>query len=113
MTTADNGDITYSNFGHAGVTAFYDVSTGELEFSGNVSVAVWANIFRLVGYDYSSGTPSTASRTLIYSLSDNVAFNHADGGARFYTYVANSDIHFQDARTAAAAMSLFGMQGFW
>lgn len=112
VTTAANGDMTYANFGHAGVTAFYDVSTGELEFSGNVSVAAWASIFRLVGFDYSGGTPGTASRTLIYSLSDNVAFNHADGGAHFYTYVASNDIHFQNARTAAAAMSLFGMQGY-
>ena len=94
------------------MTATYDVSTGELEFSGNVSVADWASIFRLVGYDYASGTPSTASRTLIYSLSNNVAFNHSDGGAHFYTYVASNDIQFQNARTAAAGMSLFGMQGY-
>ena len=112
VTTADNGDVTYANFGYSGVTATYDVSTGELEFSGNVSVADWASIFRLVGYDYASGTPSTASRTLIYSLSNNVAFNHSDGGAHFYTYVASNDIQFQNARTAAAGMSLFGMQGY-
>ena len=112
VSTAGNGDVTYSNFGYSGVTATYDVSTGELEFSGNVSVADWAGIFRLVGYDYSSGTPSNASRTLIYSLSSNVAFNHPDGGAHFYTYVANADIKFQNARTAAAGMSLFGLQGY-
>ena len=113
VSTAGNGDVTYSNFGYSGVTATYDVSTGELEFSGNVSVADWAGIFRLVGYDYSSGTPSNASRTLIYSLSSNVAFNHPDGGAHFYTYVADTDIKFQNARTAAAGMSLFGLQGIW
>ena len=112
VTTAANGDVTYANFGHSGITAIYDVSTGELEFSGNISVADWASIFRLVGYDHGSGTPSNASRTLIYSLSSNVAFNHADGGAHFYTYVASDDIHFQNARTAAANMSLFGMQGY-
>ena len=112
VSTAGNGDVTYSNFGYSGVTATYDVSTGELEFSGNVSVADWAGIFRLVGYDYSSGTPSNASRTLIYSLSSNVAFNHPDGGAHFYTYVADADIKFQNARTAAAGMSLFGLQGY-
>lgn len=112
VTTTANGDVTYANFGYSGVTATYDVSTGELEFSGNVSVADWTSIFRLVGYDYGSGTPSTASRTLIYSLSDNVAFNHADGGAHFYTYVASDDIHFQTARSTASGMSLFGMQGY-
>ena len=65
--------------------------------------------FLLVGYNYSSGTPSNASRTVIYSLSSNIAFNHPDGGAHFYTYVANADIKFQNARTAAAGMSLFGL----
>jgi hypothetical protein len=65
--------------------------------------------FLLVGYKYSSGTPSNASRTVIYSLSSNIAFNHPDGGAHFYTYVANADIKFQNAQTAAAGMSLFGL----
>jgi len=114
-TDAGTGDVTYGGFGVSGISAVYDKSSGELEFSGTTTLANWINIFRKVGYIYdSSGTASTGTRSLIFSLSNRIPYNHADGSVHFYDYVDRNDITFNDARTEASsnAKRLFGLEGY-
>jgi hypothetical protein len=109
------GDVTYVRFGVSGVSAVYDKSSGELKFSGTTTLANWIDIFRKVGYIYdNSGTASTGTRSLIFSLSNRIPYNHGDGNVHFYDFVARNNITFNDARIEASsnASRLFGLQGY-
>ena len=114
-TDTATGDVTYGGFGVSGISAVYDKSSGELKFSGTTTLANWIDIFRKVGYIYdSSGSASTGTRSLIFSLSNRIPYNHGDGNVHFYDFVARNDITFNDARIEASgnAMQLFGLQGY-
>ena len=109
-TVSDN--VSYSNVGY-GVTGVYNKTTGQLTFSGSITEANWINVFKKVGYIYdNSSTPANGSRSLIFSLSSNIVYNHADGDDHFYKFVSNDGINFSDAFQAASNSSLFGMQGY-
>ena len=111
-STASN-IVTYTNVGVSGITGTYNKTTGQLTFTGSTSLTNWTNIFRKVGYIYDhSSTAASTSRSLIFSLSDNVVYNHADSNIHFYKYIANSGIHFETARIAAGNDTLFGLQGY-
>jgi len=115
QTDTATGNVTYNGFGVSGVSAVYSKSSGELTFSGTTSLANWIDIFTKVGYIYdSTGSADTGTRSLIFSLSDRIPYNHADGNVHFYTYIPHNDIHFDAARIAASsnAMRLFGLQGY-
>ncbi|MGC6527258.1 MAG: hypothetical protein ACON45_04210 [Paracoccaceae bacterium] len=105
--------VTYTNFGLSGVTATYNKTTGQMIFNGSASLSDWIGTFRKVGYIYdSSGNPASRNRSLIFSLSGSVVFNHSDGNSHFYQYKSASDIHFDTARIAADNTTLFGLQGY-
>ena len=109
-STSDN--VSYTNVGY-GVTGLYDKVTGQLTFTGSITEANWINVFKKVGYIYdNSTTPSNGTRSLIFSLSSNIVYNHADGDDHFYKFVSNNGINFSDAFEAAQNSTLFGMQGY-
>ena len=109
-TTSDN--VTYTNIGNS-VSGVYDKDTGQLTFSGSTTEANWINIFKKVGYMYdNTSSPDNGSRSLIFSLSSNIVYNHPDGDDHFYKFVSENGINFSDAFDAADNSTLFGMQGY-
>ena len=117
-TDTGTGDVTYSGFGVSGITAEYDKSSGELVFSGTTSLANWISIFQKVGYIYDTTDElDEDTRSLIFSLSDAVPYNHPSGTDHFYEFISYAAPYsgsktFESARTAAAAKTLFGLQGY-
>ena len=114
-TKATSGNIvTYTNVGVSGITGSYDKTNGQLSFSGSASLANWASIFQKVGYIYDdNSTAASTTRSLIFSLSDNVVFNHVDSSSHFYKYISQGGaLTFEAARVAADNSTLFGLQGY-
>ena len=110
-TDNSTGDVSYSGFGVGGVSANYDKSSGELVFTGSTTLTNWISTFKKVGYIYDDNGSSGATRSLIFSLSDNIPYNHADGSAHFYNFISGN-ISFANAITAANNSTLFGLQGY-
>ena len=117
-TSVDNstGDVTYSSLGISGISAVYDKSSGELKFTGSAVLSDWITVFKKVGYIYASSdnTTATGSRSLIFSLSNRIPYNHSDGNVHFYDFISQNNITFENALDAAKATSnkLFGLQGY-
>ena len=85
----------YTNFGYSGITAEYSTSSGVLRFYGTTSEDNWVSIFKLVGYIHnSSGSVAQNTRSLIFSMSNKVPYQHTDNGWHFYEYIANDDVNF-------------------
>ncbi len=110
-TDNSTNDVTYSSFGVGGVSGVYDKSAGQLVFSGTTSLANWISIFKKVGYIYDDNGSSGATRSLIFSLSDNIPYNHSDGNAHFYKFMSGNKT-FAAALTDANNSTLFGLQGY-
>ncbi len=107
-------DVTYSSIpGYSGITdAVYDKSSGELVFDGSLTLANWINVFKLVGYIFDdNGTNPNGTRSLIFSLSNNIPYNHSDGDDHFYNFI-DTALTFENARIAADNTTLFGLQGY-
>ena len=114
--TVDNetDDVTYASIpSYSGVdNATYDKSSGELTFNGSLTLANWINVFKLVGYIFDdNGTNPNTSRSLIFSLSNNIPYNHTDGEDHFYNFIKTPKT-FENARIAADNTTLFGLQGY-
>lgn len=110
-TTSDN--VSYSSFGVSGLTAIYYKSSGQLTFSGSTSLSNWISVFKKVGYIFDdNGSNPNSTRSLIFSLSDNVVYDHADNKSHFYSYEASSGIDFDDAIDEADNLTLYGLQGY-
>lgn len=95
-TTSIANGKRYTSFGYSGITAEYSTSGGVLRFYGTTSEANWVEIFKKVGYIYnSSGSASQNTRSLIFSMSNKVPYQHpTDSGWRFYEYISNEDVNF-------------------
>ena len=110
----DTDDITYASItGYSGIdNATYDKSSGELVFNGSLTLANWINVFKLVGYIFDdNGSNPNETRSLIFSLSNNIPYNHPDGGDHFYNFI-DTALTFENARIAADNSTLFGLQGY-
>ena len=116
--TVDNttNDITYGSIPVNGVdNATYDKSSGELTFNGTATLANWITAFKLVGYIFDdNGTNPNSTRSLIFSLSNRIPYNHTDGSVHFYDYVESDEITFGTAIDEAESdgKKLFGLQGY-
>ena len=109
-STSDN--VSYTGLDY-GITGFYDKDIGQMTFSGSTTEANWINIFKKVGYIYdNTSSPDNGTRSLIFSLSSNIVYNHTDGADHFYKFISNDGINFDDAFAAADNSTLFGMQGY-
>ncbi len=102
------GDVlAYTGALPGGVSGSYVGATGILSFSGTASAADWQTLLRTV--TFSSSSASLDTRTIAFTAGG--AIPHS-GTEHFYEYVASTNINWSDARDAAAASALFGMQGY-
>ena len=115
-TDNDTGDVVYTSLTNYSAidNATYDKSSGELVFNGETSLANWIEIFKLVGYIYDDNGSSGSTRSLIFSLSNNIPYDHPDGADHFYNFIAKDGVDFDDALDEAKsdAKMLFGMRGY-
>jgi hypothetical protein len=90
----------------AGVTGSYNSTTGVLTFSGSTSAANYQALLRTVTLT-SSATGGTAKSI---SFSVGSALNYSANG-HYYQFISGS-FTWQAAKAAAAAKTLYGMQGY-
>ncbi|WP_149111519.1 Ig-like domain-containing protein [Limnoglobus roseus] len=93
-----------------GITGSYNAASGILTLTGTASVADYQTALRSVRYRNTDGaSPGTDPRTISFSIAPAV-FNPANG--HFYEFVTASGISWTNAAAAAAARSIFGLQGY-
>ncbi len=85
----------------------YNAATGILAFSGSASAAQWQTLLRTV--TFTTTADNTASRTIAFTIGSAIPFGE---NGHFYEYVASPGIIWSNAKNAAEARNLFGMQGY-
>jgi hypothetical protein len=107
-----SGDVlSYTGTLPSGVTASYNAATGVLAFTGTAAAADWQALLRTV--TFSSSSSSAADRAIVFSLGNLISATNG----HFYEFVAfgpqSTDIlTWHQAKTAAAARTYFGLQGY-
>jgi hypothetical protein len=105
---ASQDQLVYSTT--AGIVGSYNVTTGVLTLTGAASASSYEAALQAVRYYNSSETPSTASRVITFSLSGGSLYNETTG--HYYEFVSAPGISWTNARTGAATLSLYGLQGY-
>ncbi|SFM33040.1 PKD domain-containing protein [Methanolobus profundi] len=85
--------------------------TGILSLSGSGNAADYQEAFRNVRYENINDTPDTSDRNITFVMGSNTLYLESTG--HYYESVYNvSSISWTDAKDAAEARSLSGMQGY-
>jgi uncharacterized repeat protein (TIGR01451 family) len=92
-----------------GITGSYNSTTGVLTLSGNASAAAYQAVLRTVTYNNTGSGATSGTRTVAFSLGSGLNYS---GTGHFYEFVANSGITWDNAATAAAARTYFGLRGY-
>lgn len=92
------------------ITGSFSGSTGVLTLTGNGNAAAYQAAFRNIRYENINENPNTADRNITFVLGDNALYSQDTG--HYYEYIASAQISWTDAKTAAEARSLSGMQGY-
>jgi uncharacterized repeat protein (TIGR01451 family) len=87
----------------------WSYSSGIMNLQNNAAASAYQSVLRQITYYSTSGTLSSTTRTIGFSIGSSLYC--ADTG-HFYEYVASSGISWDDAETAAAGRSYFGLQGY-
>ena len=94
----------------SGITGSYNNATGILTLSGSASAADYQTALRSVQYqNINPGSANTTARSISFSIAPG-AFSQATG--HFYEFVAAPGISWTDAKIAADARNIFGLQGY-
>ncbi len=96
--------------GSTGVLSWsYNTTTGIMAITGTASITYYQEFLRTVTY-YNVGTPGAATmRTVQFMMGSMLTFG---GTGHFYEYVSSGAITWGNARTAAAARTYQGLQGY-
>jgi uncharacterized protein (TIGR03382 family) len=86
--------------GATGITVAYNPATGVLSLTGSAAVASYQQVLRTVTYDNTSGTPSTAPRSLTFVASDGT--DSSVVRTTTLTVAAVNDVPVLDLNGAAA-----------
>lgn len=92
------------------ITGSFSGSTGVLTLTGNGNAAAYQAAFRNIRYENTNDDPNTADRNITFVLGGNALYSQDTG--HYYEYVANAHISWDDAKTAAEARNLSGIQGY-
>jgi hypothetical protein len=103
----DQDNLQYSTMN--GISGSFNKSTGMLTLGGAATAANYQQAVRSIKYfNDATGLASEEQRAMTISLSQS-AFNTETG--HYYEYVS-TPLSWTSAKTAAAAKSLYGMQGY-
>jgi outer membrane usher protein FimD/PapC len=105
-----SGDVLGWNAGAlpAGVTGAYNATTGALSFTGKATAAQWQVIFRTV--TFSTSSPNITDRSTRFVLGNVISYT-VGSKPHYYEYVT-TPMNWVDAKAAAAARTLYGLQGY-
>ena len=92
-----------------GITGSYNASTGVLTLSGAGTAAQYQDVLRSIEYQNISASPNTATRSITFQVGSALAY---PGNGHYYQYVSSPGVHWDAAKTAAAATTYFGLQGY-
>jgi uncharacterized repeat protein (TIGR01451 family) len=92
-----------------GITWSYDTATGIMDLQNNATTSTYQSVLRQITYYSTSGILSSTTRTIDFSIGSSLYL--ADTG-HLYEYISSPGISWDDARTAAAGRSYFGLQGY-
>ncbi len=94
-----------------GITGSYSSVTGILTLTGSTTAANYQTALASITYNNTGGAaPNTNARVITFTLGSGLQF--ATTG-HFYEFVSNgSNIDWATAKTAAAARTYFGLQGY-
>ncbi|MEM8860106.1 MAG: choice-of-anchor L domain-containing protein, partial [Chloroflexota bacterium] len=87
----------------------YNQDSGVLELSGPAPLATYESALRKVTYSNTSGTPTTADRSISASIGANLYY---DGNGHYYEYVEAPNMTWTDAKAAAEGKDFYGLQGY-
>jgi len=96
--------LSYTGTLPSGVTASYNSTTGILTFSGAATPAQYQALLRTV--TYSTTVAAGSSKSLSFTVGSALSYN-----GHYYQYVSGS-YTWTNAKAAAAAQTLYGMQGY-
>jgi Secretion system C-terminal sorting domain/Lectin C-type domain len=88
------------------VTGSYNSTSGVLTFTGTATAAQYQTLLRTVTFNTTAA--STSQRTVLFNLGTAIGYSTNN---HFYEFIAGSNT-WAAAKTAAAAKTLFGMQGY-
>jgi PGF-pre-PGF domain-containing protein/uncharacterized repeat protein (TIGR02543 family) len=94
------------------INGIFDSLTGILSLSGSGNAADYQEAFRNVRYENIEDDPDTSNRNITFVLASNSVYLASTG--HFYESISTGEtpITWTDAKTAAEARSLSGMQGY-
>ncbi|HZL21391.1 MAG TPA: Ig-like domain-containing protein, partial [Polyangia bacterium] len=105
-----NGQDNLSFTPQGGVTGTFVTATGILTLSGQAPVTTYQTALRSVTYNNTAGAaPNTQARQVTFSIGASSLFYPATG--HYYEFV-NTNLNWAAARTAAAARTYYGLQGY-
>jgi len=94
----------------AGISGSFDTATGILTLTGSATPEDYQAVLRAVQYqNINSATPNTEARIIRYALGSSLSFSE---NGHFYEFVSATGITWTAARDAAAARTLYGLQGY-
>ncbi len=94
----------------AGISGSFNIASGILTLTGSATAADYQAALRAVQYhNINSASPNTGVRTIRYALGSSLSFS--DNG-HFYEFVSAPGMTWTAARDAAAARTLYGLQGY-
>jgi len=93
-----------------GVTGTFATATGILTLSGQAPVTTYQTVLRSVTYNNTAGAaPNTQARQVTFSIGASSLFYPGTG--HYYEFV-NTNLNWAAAKTAAAARTYYGLQGY-
>jgi len=97
----------------ASIKGSYNSNTGVLTLSGQASSADYEKALRTVSFSSNGAVGSTlidrTDRQFSFTIGSAIPFS---GNGHFYEFIEAKDISWSDAKTAAEARTLYGMQGY-
>lgn len=93
----------------SGIGGSFNSATGVLTLSGSATASAYQAALRSVTYRDTSASPTTTPRSVLFSVGTSLA-NPANG--HFYEFVGSPGISWTNAKNAAAARTLYGLQGY-
>lgn len=101
----DGDKLSFVNSG--AIRGAYDATKGILTLSGTASIAEYQAALRAVKFSSTSG--DSTDRIFSFTIGSAIPFS---GNGHFYEFVEAKDISWSDAKAAAEARALYGMQGY-
>jgi len=94
----------------SGIVGSWNSTTGIMTLTGSAPASSYETALRSVTYVNTSASPNTAARAVTYTLGATSLYSSDTG--HYYEFVSSAGVTWTNARTAAAARSYYGMQGY-